>query len=122
MGFDGYLESASTIPPRESYEFKQTLTYHKSVLCTLVGRADLIGLTILKFGLNSSQGRGLAYQERQAAAGKTTKNLPFRAPCGLSQGGSRPKALPSLSIPLSGFIFFPGLIWVWNDLVSVLVY
>lgn len=53
MGFDGYLELASSIPLRESYEFKQTLTENKSVLCTLFGRSDLIGLTVLKFGLNS---------------------------------------------------------------------
>lgn len=40
------------------------------MLCTLVGKSDLVGLTILKFGLNSYQCHGLIYQERQAAAGK----------------------------------------------------
>lgn len=50
MGFDGYLEPAFSIPLRESYRLKQTLTYNKSVLCTLVERSDLIGLTVLKFG------------------------------------------------------------------------
>ena len=48
------------------------------MLCTLVGRSDLIGMTVLKSGLNSKQWRGLAYQERQAVAGETKQKPSFR--------------------------------------------
>lgn len=115
MGFDGYLEPAFSIPLWESYRLKQTLTYNKSVLCTLVERSDLIGLTVLKFGLNSEQWRGPAYQEGQAAAGGMTKTCLSEPRTASSRGA----ATQNLSIPLPGFIFFPGLIWVWNYLVYV---
>lgn len=79
---------------RESYEFKQTLTENKSVLCTLFGRSDLIGLTVLGVEFITPDMGSLIREEKpQLGNGQT---LPFQAPHALSQQGGHTK-VPSHS-------------------------